>query len=172
MQIVRRTICTRRSRRYSYEHESQQSHHPLPLFLPALLGAGLCQWRRSPLQRLCHHPQERHQDRGEDPGGHRECQEGIPLQMGWQDPPEPEAAPARRRHRPPRRSQLRQRLLRQRQQQRAARRGGPQARAHHRPAGGLFRLLCPGVDHLLPLQHQRQPRHRLRIAEHPEVVRR
>ena len=43
---------------------------------------------------------------------------------------------------------------------------------HHRPAGGLFRLLCPGVPHLLSLQHQRQPRRRLRTAEHSEVVRR
>ena len=76
-------------------------------------------------------------------------QDGV-TKWGGKIPPNLKLPPARRRHRPPRRSQLRQRLLRQRQQQRAARRGGPQARAHHRPAGGLFRLLCPGVDHLLP----------------------
>ena len=34
-------------------------------------------------------------------GGSRECQEGIAFQVGRQDPPEPEAAPARRRHRAP-----------------------------------------------------------------------
>ena len=84
---------------------------------------------------------------------------------------EPEAAPARRRHRPPRRSQLRWRLLRQRQPATS----GPAwwtagAVPITDPAGGVLRLLCPGIPHLLSLQHQRQPWRRLRVAEHSEVV--